>query len=200
MRPVLALQKLASQTASSYKVLPGHCSTPVSKQLLSRLATQIARDKTGKVSPTGSESPALLLQRRSAKRPHPLPRILQGFTRRWLREGARWAKVTKPAGQSRDSNPGPRGSCQSRAEWGTDLRRPPVDPRPTPDPGVPRTPHSTRAWAPHLAPAIAAAAAAAASAGEVASSPLAAPPASRPSRGAAPPPARPLLHLLARTN
>lgn len=47
---VRSVQKLASQTASC-KVLPGHCSTPVSKQLFSRLATQIARDKTDKVSP-----------------------------------------------------------------------------------------------------------------------------------------------------
>lgn len=129
-----SVQKLASQTASC-KVLPGHCSTPVPKQLLSRLSPHIARDKTD--VPPQPQSQAFLLQRRLAKRPHPLPRILQGFTRRWLREGVCWTKVTKPAGQNWDSNPGARGSCQSRAEWGTDFHRPPVGPRPHPGPWSP---------------------------------------------------------------
>lgn len=39
-----SVQKLASQTASC-KVLPGHCSTPVQKQLLSRLSPHIAETR-----------------------------------------------------------------------------------------------------------------------------------------------------------
>lgn len=67
------------------------------------------------------------------------------------------------------------------------MHRPPGDPRPTPDPGVPRTPHSARAWTPHLAPATATTAAAAVPAA-TALQPLSPPPDSSPARGAAPPP------------
>lgn len=165
-----SVQKLASQTAS-YKVLPGHCSTPVPKQLLSRLSPHIARDKMD-VPPPQPQSQAFLTQRRLAKRPHPLPRILQGFTRRWLREGVCWTKVTKPAGQNRDSNREHVGAAKAVQNGVRICIAHPWALAPTPDPRVSRTPHSTRASAPYLAPAIATAAeaAAAASAGDVASS------------------------------
>lgn len=133
-----SVQNLASETASC-KVWPGHCSTTVSEQLLSRLDTQTARGKTGKVFSQPPSQP-LLLQRRSAKWPHLPPRILQGCTRRWLREGARLAKVTQPAGQNWDSNPGPRGSCLSQAEGGTNLHRQTMDHRPTLGLGTPTHP------------------------------------------------------------
>lgn len=85
---------------------------------------------------------------------------------------------------------GARGSCQSRAEWGTDLRRPPVGPRPYPGPeslshtslhlsqrSLPsaRYCHGRRCCCSRFC-------------GRCRLLPLATPPASRPARGPAPPP------------